>query len=191
MKPRLASRKYSVSKPFGRLAKNEAGVELIELALCLPILLLLLAGIFDFGQAWLLKDKIDGAARDGARETIATFNDMTNPQCGASCAVQAGAAAALGALTSANVNICGMDPTAMTATGAPFTWSESVTCANGGAFTLTIARAVPQVDSSSGTDTTFFNTQVTITYPYTVNFINMFNTSSISLSSAVTMANLN
>lgn len=183
----------NVLPPFRNLASNEKGAELIEMAFALPVLVLLLAGIVDFGQAWMLKDKLDGAARDGARVAVASFNDMTTfpPNCGgAPCSVQAAASAVVASLAKANADPCGMDPTGLTATGGGFTWSNSVVCANGGTFTITVARALPESDTSSGTNVTVLCTRVSVSYPYTISFANVFGTTA-TLNAAVIMANLN
>jgi hypothetical protein len=47
-------------------------MELVEFALVLPLLLLLIAGVWDFGSAFLLKDKLTNAAREGARIAVST-----------------------------------------------------------------------------------------------------------------------
>lgn len=54
-----------------RLLRNEDGVSLIELAIILPILLILVIGIIEFG--FIFNDYIilTGAAREGARVAVA------------------------------------------------------------------------------------------------------------------------
>ena len=46
---------------------SEEGSELIEFALVMPILILLLAGIFDFGMMFRSFEAVTNAAREGAR----------------------------------------------------------------------------------------------------------------------------
>jgi Flp pilus assembly protein TadG len=179
---------------FGFLIPGEAGTELLELALVLPLLLAILAGIVDFGQAWALKDELDGAARDAARVAVADFNDTTNPQCPAAtpCSVQAAASAAVAALNGAQVNTCGLDPSSTAPTAGTFTWTYTATCTN--PMTITIERAVPQVVDG----TTSLYTRVTLSYPYSWTFSNIgglmgsrFFASTITLNSTEVMANLN
>ena len=50
----------------------ERGQAAVELALCLPVLALLLGGIFVFGQAYLEVQQLSGAVSEGAR--TAAFN---------------------------------------------------------------------------------------------------------------------
>lgn len=188
-KVRLATR-----SAFSRAARSEKGAELLELALALPFLLVMLIGIIDFGQAWVLKDKLAGAARDAARAATADFNDTMNPQCPAStpCSVQAAAGAAIASLNNANVNTCGLDPATTTPASSAFTWTYTAACTN--PLTIQIERAVPQVIDGA----TSLCTRVTVTYPYRWTFAGVATllgnhsfASTISLSSAEMMANLN
>jgi Flp pilus assembly protein TadG len=163
--------KNRVKKSAARVRKllsDEKGAELIELAFTLPFFLLIIIGIIDFGGAWAERDQIEGAARNGARVAVATFNDTTNPQCGGvPCSVQVAVGAVLAALTNANTPTCTMTAAGIAATGAPFTWNDTAACPNGGTFTITVERAVPEVDTSSGSNVTVLTTKVTISYPYT------------------------
>ncbi|MFJ6001421.1 TadE/TadG family type IV pilus assembly protein [Arthrobacter sp. NPDC092385] len=49
------------------LQRNERGAAAVELALLLPILLLLLLGIMEFGRAFNAQATLTGAAREGVR----------------------------------------------------------------------------------------------------------------------------
>lgn len=171
MRLRKKIRTKKATSTLRNLAFNEKGTELVELAFTLPLFLLMIIGIIDFGGAWGAKDQIAGTARDGARVAISTFNDMTNPQCGGgavSCTAQAAVDEVVAAVTNSGLPPCGMTSAGLGATGAPFTWSDSVVCPNGGTFTITVARAVPETDTSSGTNITVLTTQVTVNYPYTL-----------------------
>ena len=54
---------------FGRkqLLRQEHGVAAVEFAIIVPILMLLVMGIIDFGHAWYMKQIITNASREGAR----------------------------------------------------------------------------------------------------------------------------
>jgi hypothetical protein len=56
--------------------RDGRGQALVELALILPILLMLLLGIFEFGRAWNTKQVITDAAREGARLAVVQNNDI-------------------------------------------------------------------------------------------------------------------
>ena len=47
--------------------KNEKGQSLVEFALVVPLLLLLVIGIFEFGRAWMTQNILTGAAREAVR----------------------------------------------------------------------------------------------------------------------------
>jgi Flp pilus assembly protein TadG len=50
--------------------KNERGSALIEVALTLPLLLLVAAGIFEFGRAYQTQQVLTNAVREGARIAV-------------------------------------------------------------------------------------------------------------------------
>ncbi|HZA91587.1 MAG TPA: TadE family protein [Gemmatimonadales bacterium] len=51
----------------GRGRRSERGQALAEFALVLPLLMLLIGGIIEFGRAWNIKQAVTDAAREGAR----------------------------------------------------------------------------------------------------------------------------
>jgi Flp pilus assembly protein TadG len=55
------------SRGSGPRAGDASGAALIEFALCLPLLALLIAGIFDFGLLFMRYEVLTNAAREGAR----------------------------------------------------------------------------------------------------------------------------
>lgn len=62
-----------------KVLKNENGQAIVELAIALPILLIILGGIIDFGWLFTNQNAIDHCARGGARYAIvnATGTDAT------------------------------------------------------------------------------------------------------------------
>ncbi len=50
-----------------RLLRRETGGVMLEFAIILPILVLVVFGIIDFGHAWYMKTEITSASRSGAR----------------------------------------------------------------------------------------------------------------------------
>jgi len=60
-----------------RRFRSERGSELIEMAMVTPILLLILAGIFDFGMMFRSWEVVTNAAREGAR--VGVLPAYTNP----------------------------------------------------------------------------------------------------------------
>ncbi|HLE18734.1 MAG TPA: TadE family protein [Syntrophales bacterium] len=49
------------------VTKQEKGQSLVEFAILLPVFLLILVGIAEFGRGWMTKNILTGAAREGAR----------------------------------------------------------------------------------------------------------------------------
>jgi Flp pilus assembly protein TadG len=49
---------------------QDSGVAAVELALLIPVIVLLIAGILEFGHAWYIKHTITSASREGARYGI-------------------------------------------------------------------------------------------------------------------------
>jgi Flp pilus assembly protein TadG len=190
---KFRARNLQIGRPRNR-ADREKGVELLEFAFILPILLLMVAGIIDFGEAWAMKDQLTTAARNGARTAVADFNDTTNPQCdGAPCSVQAAASAVVATLNQGNVNTCGLDPTSGPTSTGTFSWTYTADCAN--PLSIEIEREVPL----TGDGTTSLYTRVTVNYPFHWGFAdvagltgvsNPFN-DTITLTSQEMMANLN
>jgi len=56
--------------------ENKKGQSLVEFALVVPVLLLLVIGIFEFGRAWMTKNILTGAAREAVR-IYAVQNNLT------------------------------------------------------------------------------------------------------------------
>ena len=53
-----------------RLKHSESGQALTEFALVMPVVLLLLIGIIEFGRAWNVQQVMTDAAREGARHGV-------------------------------------------------------------------------------------------------------------------------
>jgi Flp pilus assembly protein TadG len=55
------------TKTFLATLKDKKGQNLVEFALVVPLLLLLVIGIAEFGRAWMTKNILTGAAREAVR----------------------------------------------------------------------------------------------------------------------------
>jgi Flp pilus assembly protein TadG len=55
------------------VTRQEKGQSLIEFALLLPVFLLILVGIAEFGRAWMTKNILTGAAREAVRAAAADW----------------------------------------------------------------------------------------------------------------------
>ena len=56
--------------------KNVRGQAVIELALVLPLLLIVVFGITEFGRAWMAMNVLTSAAREGCRLAVVTGPDV-------------------------------------------------------------------------------------------------------------------
>jgi Flp pilus assembly protein TadG len=118
-----------------RLATETCGAEIAEAAAVLPVMFMILIGIFWFGQAFSIYGTITRAAQDGARAAVApscaTCASTGNPSANAYTAIQS-------AMVSAHLNVGSMQQLATTPPLCPCGSSTS-TCSGAG---------VTQCDSS-------------------------------------------
>jgi Flp pilus assembly protein TadG len=164
---------------------QERGMELLELALVLPLLLVLTAGAMDFGNAWNVRQILANAAREGARlgstQPMLDLN-TTDPQ-----TIQQICQDVADYLARANVSTTFMDgtstdpsagcatPTAipnkstMLANPVPLGWTYFTTQSNQ-QYGLEIQRTVLVPSSSGNASGSVSSTVVTLTYPYTWTF---------------------
>ncbi len=148
--------------PDALLRATEAA-ELVELALLLPLLLAIVAGLLDFATAYNLKQKLANAAREGARmATSQPRSDLTLAACGnVPCSVQAIRDDVVTYLQQAGVNTSFISATASYTASTPFT-ATYYTSSGGANYGLEIVRADPVAING----TTVLETHITLTYPY-------------------------
>lgn len=158
-----------------RWLKHEEASSLAEFAVSLPLLVVLVVGIFDFGGAFNQKQELNNAVREGARFGAAQpTNDLCN-NCAAPPSVDAIRVLVDSYLTAAQLNDCGLSTSPLPSSGANLTWVYTPTASVGtcaGSLTLTIVRGYPDCILQTGT-TPVVNipcTKVTISYPYAWHF---------------------
>jgi Flp pilus assembly protein TadG len=181
----------SASKLLGRTE----GSQLVELALCLPIMLVVMIAVADFGQAWNIKQKLANAAREGTRigASAPTF-EATNcaiPAASSPCSVQSAADAVKQYMVNAGLNASCITPNTPSTSNA--TTSTYTYACNG--LSLSITR--PYLFTATG-GAQVMGSQVSLTYPYTWNLnhvIGLLHQNSLSLPSTIStnsvMPNLN
>lgn len=81
-------------KPTGR---KERGQSLVEFALLIPIMLVLVIGTAEFGRAWMMRNILTGAAREGARVASVAIDGPSS--------VLSGRTAAIAVLSSAGISV--------------------------------------------------------------------------------------
>jgi Flp pilus assembly protein TadG len=168
----------------GKGTRNQRGVELLEFALVLPVLLILLVGIFDFGTAFALRQKMTNAAREAAR--IVVSSPLTNQNCLSTtpCSIVAAVNAMAAYMNGAGASLSCVQPASPT-TSSALEWTY--TCPDGTEIVINRAYTV----SASG-GALLPATRVTFVYPFTwrlASFLPGYSGGS-KLSTEVTMANL-
>jgi len=163
----------SLSFPAARIASDTEGSQLLEFAVALPLLVVFIVGIFDFGNAFDLKQKLNNAARDGARlgASLPTSDlTVTTPP-----SVDAIHTLIANYLNSEQINDCGLAGNGAVAQGN-LTWTFTASgngCPSGAQLTLTVARGYSFPVTINGNVVHVLSTHVTISYPYKWQFNNV------------------
>jgi Flp pilus assembly protein TadG len=155
----------------GAFWRETQGAQLLEFAFAMPILVVLLIGIIDFGGAFNLKQKLNNASREGARFGSATScSDCTQPTPPGPNSTLSIRNVVENYLTNAKVPLCGAAGTTTPTSGpGTFGWTFTYTsspCSASKPFTMTVER---NYNFLNGT-ITVVATRVTLTYPYTWSF---------------------
>ena len=161
---------------FSQLRGTEAAA-LIEFAVALPLLVVLVVGIFDFGGAFNLKQELNNAVREGA---VFGATQPTNDLLSASTPQSVDAVRYLVAsyLLAARINDCGLSTMPPQASGGGQIWVYSTTGTCSNQLQLTIQRpcTAPLCPFAIGTtlpNTYMPSTYVKISYPYKWHFNNV------------------
>lgn len=150
-------------RPFLRLGGTE-GAELVELALVLPLLLVMLTGLLDFAHAYNIKQKLSNAAREGARMAISQASSDLQGAGGCVTTTPASVQAIRDDVVQ-YLNDANVDTSFIPASGSPAgacAWSFY----SSGTYGLLIERniMVPTVGGAVS------STRITVTYPYNWTF---------------------
>jgi Flp pilus assembly protein TadG len=152
------------------------GAALIEFAVALPLIVVLVVGIFDFGGAFNLKQELNNAMREGARFGASQpTNDILNN--GTPPSVDAVRYVVASYLQAARINDCGLSTMSPPASqSGPMTWTYSTTgtCATPLILTITRPCVSPRCPViPGGTNLYIQDTYVQIQYPYQWHFNNV------------------
>jgi Flp pilus assembly protein TadG len=142
----------------------------------LPLLVVLVVGIFDFGGAFNLKQELNNAVREGARFGASQpTNDLLNT--GTPTSVDVVRYLVASYLLSARLNDCGLSTMpAPTSQSAQMTWTYSTTGTCPGTLQLIVERPCvsPKCPVMTGTPNVYVPyTYVKISYPYQWHFNNV------------------
>ena len=150
-----------------RALPGDEASALVEFAVSLPLLVVLVVGIFDFGGAFNQKQMLNNAVREGARFGASQPTNDLCAGCPAPASVDAIRSLIDSYLLAAKVNDCGLN-TAAASSGPPWIYTASSGCP--GTLTLTIDRGLAVTETISGTTVNLLGTQVSVTYPYLWHF---------------------
>jgi hypothetical protein len=153
---------------LSHLRSTEAAA-LIEFAVALPLLVVLIVGIFDFGGAFNLKQELNNAVREGAHFAA---NQPTNDLATVTPAppsVDAVRFLVDSYLQTAKINDCGLS-TATGNLGGSLSWVYTASTACAGTLTLTIDHGKFASEGGGGNPVRMLCTNVKIVYPYQWHF---------------------
>jgi hypothetical protein len=165
--------------PELRLLRDANGAALIEFAVALPLLIVLVVGIFDFGGAFNLKQELSNAVREGAIFGASQpTNDLLNPG-NAPPSVDAVRYLVASYLQTAGISDCGLATMPPPGSGGGQIWVYTTppgSCP--GLLQLTIKRPCigsfcPPTVGTYTANTYIPNTYVKISYPYQWHFNNV------------------
>jgi Flp pilus assembly protein TadG len=122
---------------FRTILKSEKGQNLVEFALVVPLLLLLVIGIAEFGRAWMTKNILTGAAREAVRIMAVQTGNVTTATARADNILNSAG------ITTANVSVNDA-PSAFEAVSVTVTYN----------FPVVLAGFIPGLDNITLTSTT-------------------------------------
>jgi Flp pilus assembly protein TadG len=167
------------------LARSEQAAQLVEFAVALPLLVVFVVGIFDFSNAFTLKQRLTNIARDAARvSAYDPGSDLSNPM---PVSVADAYQVVYYYLQASNLNTCGMTVTQTATNPQPLTWQFTANgngCPTAGlqitvnrgyyypsnATSMAVTGCTPQ---SAAGQMALINTCVSIQYPYSWRFGNV------------------
>jgi Flp pilus assembly protein TadG len=159
---------------WGHSLRGDArGSQILEFAVVLPLLVVLVVGIYDFGRAFSTRQRLDFAARDAAR--FGSSQPTADLSQSAPLSVSSIRDLIDSDLVAARLNDCGLGNIRRSANLA---WTATGTCANSSTFTVTIDRGFVAPQGSQpgipvpGTSQALrlISTHIILSYPYQWHF---------------------
>lgn len=159
-----------LSARWAGLAGDEAA-EILEFAISLPILLVVAVGVFDFGTAFTVKQKLGNVALQAAR--VASNQPATDLSLAAACGAPASICSVRDVvesnLVASRLNDCGLGTVNGAGSGS-LSWTFTANTGCGGTLTLIIERGYVYAATLPAppfqANYTIEATRVTLSYPY-------------------------
>lgn len=160
----------SVSAIWAKLAGNE-GAEILEFAVSLPLLLVVAVGVFDFGSAFTVKQKVGNIAQGAVR--VASNQPTTDLSLAGACGAPASICSVRDVveanLIASKLNDCGLGTVNGVGSGS-LSWTFTANTGCGGTLTLKIERGYVYTATLPAppfqANYTIEGTRVTLNYPY-------------------------
>jgi len=150
---------------------DASGSQLMEFAVALPLLVVFVVGIFDFGGAFDLKQKLSNTTREGAR--FASSLPTTDLDAiGTPPSITAIRDLVVSHLQSARLNDCGLAGQTPAGSAATMTWTYTTPVGGGcpAPLILKIERSYAFTTVVGANTFNVINTRVTLQYPYSWHF---------------------
>ena len=167
----ISARKFKSA--LSALHSTEAS-QLLEFAVALPLLVVFVVGIFDFGDAFNLKQKLNNAVREGARfASSLPTNDLSQVgACNAPTSVCAIRDLVDSYLLAGRINDCSLSTQSATWSAATMTATFASGTGCPGTLTLKVEREYSFPETVTGATTTIsvVSTRVSLSYPYRWHF---------------------
>ena len=110
----------------GALRAGERGAQIVEFAVALPLLVVFVVGIFDFSNAFTLKQRLTNIARDAARAAAGDpSNDLQGATSGNPVSVMDVYYIVDNYIRGSNLNDCGLSALSPTVSGLTWTFTAS------------------------------------------------------------------
>ncbi len=171
-------RRFSMPRWIGRpisamvaALTGDEGAEILEFAISLPLLIVVAVGVFDFGSAFTVKQKVGNVALQGARfASNQPTNDLSLAgACGAPASICSVRDVVESNLVASRLNDCGLGTVNGTGSGS-LSWTFTANAGCGGTLTLKIERGYVYTATLPAppfqANYTIEATRVTVSYPY-------------------------
>jgi Flp pilus assembly protein TadG len=150
---------------------GDEGAEILEFAISLPLLLVVAVGVFDFGSAFTVKQKLGNVALQAAR--VASNQPAADLSLAAACGAPASICSVRDVvdsnLVASRLNDCGLG-TVNGAGSGPLSWTFTANTGCGGTLTLVIERGFVYTATLPAppfqANYTIEASRVTLGYPY-------------------------
>jgi Flp pilus assembly protein TadG len=152
--------------------RDDHASQIVEFAISLPLLLVVIVGIFDFGAAFNVKQKLNHNMREAARFGAGLPTSDMEGTLGIPASITAIRYLVDANLVNTGVNECGLGAATINAGTNPYTWTVNPNVCPGTTL-LTIERQYSLATILSGQATYVMSTHVSINYPYQWHFNNV------------------